>query len=106
MGVFCEKAYAAPYSGWMRALIRRIETTQIEVSGEGLPDVQSKLSDATPAGFDLVSAPVAMKSGSTAITAVGTYARRDEVREIEGATMAELRAATPEGWQTLYMLSS
>lgn len=88
----------------MRAMIRRVETQQVEVSGEGLPDVQAQLAAATPAGFDLVSAPVAMKSGSTAISATGTYERRDEVREIEGATMAELQAATPEGWQLLYVL--
>lgn len=88
----------------MRAMIRRIETQQVEVSGEGLPDVQAQLEAATPAGFDLVSAPVAMKSGSTAISATGTYERRDEVREIEGATMHDLRAQTPEGWKMMYVL--
>jgi len=88
----------------MRAMIRRIETQQVEVSGDGLPDIQEKLKAATPPGFDLVSAPVSMKSGSTAITAVGTYARRDETREIEGGSMAELQAAVPDGWQMLYVL--
>lgn len=88
----------------MRAMIRRIETQQIDVSGEGLPEVQAQLAAATPAGFDLVSAPVKMKSGSTAISAIGTYERRDETREIEGETMDQLRAQTPEGWRILYVL--
>ncbi len=88
----------------MRAAIRRIETHQVDAVGEGLPEVQAQLAAATPPGFDLVSAPVAMKSGSTTLSAAGTYARRDDVREIEGATMAELRAATPDGWQLLYVL--
>lgn len=88
----------------MRAMIRRVETQQVEVSGEGLPSVQAQLAAATPPGFDLVSAPVKMKSGSTAITAVGTYERRDETREIEGASMDDLRAQTPEGWRILYVL--
>lgn len=89
----------------MRAVIRRVETQQVEVSGEGLPEIQEKLCAATPKGFDLVSAPVAMAKASTAITAAGTFARRDEVREIEGATMADLQARTPEGWRMLYVIS-
>ncbi len=88
----------------MRAMIRRVETQQVEVSGEGLPSVQEQLAAATPAGFDLVSAPVSMKSGSTAITALGTFERRDETREIEGASMDDLRAQTPEGWRMMYVL--
>lgn len=88
----------------MRAVIRRVETQQVEVSGEGLPEIQERLTAATPGGFDLVSAPVAMQKASTAITAKATFERRDETREIEGASMDDLRAQTPEGWQMLYVL--
>ena len=88
----------------MRAMIRRVETQQVEVSGEGLPSVQEQLTAATPEGFDLVSAPVSMKIGSTAITAQGTFERRDETREIEGESMDDVRAQTPEGWRILYVL--
>jgi hypothetical protein len=49
----------------------------------------------------LTLAPVSMAKASTAITATGTYARRDEVQEIEAPSYAELRAAVPEGWQML-----
>ena len=92
------------YAGYMRAMTRRIETQQVEVSGYGLPEIQERLTAATPAGFDLVSAPVAMQKASTEITAKATFERRDETREIENANMDELRAATPEGWQLMYVL--
>ncbi len=88
----------------MRAMIRLIETCQIEVTGEGLPDIHSKLDAAQPDGFELVSAPVAMLKGSTAITATGTYARRDETRMIEADTMDGLRALVPDGWQMLFVV--
>lgn len=45
-----------------------------------------------------------MAKASTVNSAVGTFARREEVREIEGATMAELQAQTPDGWQMLYVV--
>ena len=85
-------------------MIRRVETQQVEVSGEGLPEIQERLSAATPVGFDLVSAPVAMQKASTAITAKATFERRDETREVEGETLDELLAETPEGWRILYVL--
>lgn len=88
----------------MRAFIRKVETRQVEVSGEGLPEIQERLTAATPPGFDLVSAPVTMAKASTTITAVGTFARRDEIRELHGATRAELLAQVPDGWQMLYVV--
>lgn len=88
----------------MRATIRLNETLNINVEGEGLPEIQAKLEAARPDGFDLVNAPVKMNAGSTTLTAVGTFSRRDQTREIEGATMADLRAATPDGWQMLYIV--
>ncbi|QAB18808.1 hypothetical protein Leucomu_13600 [Leucobacter muris] len=81
--------------------IRQVESVAIEVKGEGLPEVQEQLEKNRPEGFVLVQAPVTMKKGETAITALGTYARRDATREVEGSSYAELRAAAPAGWQML-----
>lgn len=89
----------------MRAMIRLIETRQIDVTGEGLPDIHAQLAAARPDGFDLISAPVSMLKGSTAITATGTFARRDEIRMIEADTIDGLRSATPDGWQMLYVIA-
>ncbi|WP_053352237.1 hypothetical protein [Leucobacter musarum] len=85
----------------LHATIRQIELVQAEVTGEGLPEVQEKLAAARPEGFDLILAPVAMLKGQTAISAVGTYARRDGLREIEAETLDQLRAQVPDGWQLL-----
>lgn len=86
----------------MRAVIRKVETVTVEVSGDGLPEIQAQLVAQCPDGFDLVSAPVSMKAASK-LTATGTFARRDTVREIEGSTWAELQV--PDGWQLLYVLN-
>ncbi len=85
----------------LTATIRRVETLTVDVAGEGLEAVQAELEKARPAGFELVSAPVAMQKGKTAITATGTYERRDEMQEIQAPSYAELRAAVPAGWQML-----
>lgn len=85
----------------LTATIRRVETLSVDVAGEGLEAVQAELEANRPAGFDLVSAPVAMKAGTTTLTATGTYERRDETQEIQAPSYAELRAAVPAGWQML-----
>ncbi|WP_053352726.1 hypothetical protein [Leucobacter musarum] len=83
------------------ATLRKIETVTVEVKGEGLPEIQEKLAAERPDGFDLVSAPVAMLKGQTAITATGTFARRHGLIEIECESFDDARAKTPEGWQIL-----
>jgi hypothetical protein len=83
------------------ATIRLAETHQVTVEGESLGEIQQHLREKCPDGFVLTLAPVSMAKASTAITATGTYARRDEVQEIEAPSYAELRAAVPEGWQML-----
>lgn len=88
----------------LRATLRKLDTHTVDVKGEGLEAIQALLAEHRPDGFDLVSAPVAMLKGETAITSTGTYARRDETREVEGETMAALREQTPEGWQLLHVV--
>lgn len=85
----------------LHATIRRVETFEIDVKGEGLPAVHEALDAARPEGFVLAKAPVAMAKGETAITAHGTFVRRDGLREISAETFDELRALVPEGWQML-----
>jgi len=83
------------------ATIRPRETQSVEVQGPSLEDIQLQLAGKCPPGFELVSAPVAMQKGSSVLTATGTFARRDGLRDIEADTMDQLRELTPEGWQML-----
>ncbi|WP_053386982.1 hypothetical protein [Leucobacter japonicus] len=88
------------------ATIRKLETVTVEVAGEGLPEIQELLEQHRPEGFDLTSAPVAMLKGQTAITATGTYSKRDGLQEIEGADLADVRSKVPDGWQILNVRSA
>lgn len=88
----------------LRAQIRSTETRTVDVKGEGLEEIYAALSEARPDGYDLAKAPVAMGAGETAITANGTFVRRDSLRDIEAETMGELHGLVPEGWQMLYVL--
>lgn len=85
----------------LTAAIRRTETITVAVAGEGLEAIHAALGAARPEGFDLVSAPVAMKAGTTAITASGVFARRDEPEEIKAETVEQLRELLPGGYQML-----
>ena len=85
-------------------MIRLIETQEVTVKGGGLPEIQELLEAERPEGFDLTKAPVAMKSGATELTAVGTFERRDQTQMIEADTMDGLRALVPDGWQMLYVV--
>lgn len=42
-----------------------------------------------------------MVKGAAVLKAVGTFARRDQVTEIQAEDMDALRAKVPEGWQLL-----
>lgn len=83
------------------ALIRPIESSSTDVTGQSLADVRAQLDTRTPAGFDLVSAPARMLKGAQGIETTGTFQRRDGVREIEADDMAALEAKVPDGWQML-----
>ncbi|WP_336632854.1 MULTISPECIES: hypothetical protein [unclassified Microbacterium] len=85
----------------LTGLIRPHETRTIDVEGHSLADIQAQLDKATPVGWVLTSAPVAMVKGSTLMTATGTIERHDELREIEADTIDALRAKTPPGWKLL-----
>lgn len=87
------------------ATIRNHETRTAELEGTSLEDIAQKAEMLCPAGFEVVSVPVQMKAGSTEVTAVVTFVRRDEEREITGATLDEIQAQTPEGWQPLFVLT-
>lgn len=86
--------------------IRSAQTITEKVEGDSLADIRSKLAARTPKGFELVSAPVTQRKGSITIDAVGTFASRGEVREIEGVDLAGIRAAVPDGWELLSLRAS
>ena len=81
--------------------MRPVETASVPVEGTSLEDIQTQLDAHRPAGFDLISSPVEMIKGAAVLKAVGTYARRDQVTEVQGEDMDALLAKVPEGWQLL-----
>lgn len=87
------------------ALIRPNESHKIDVSADSLVGIRDQLAAKLPEGYDLTDAPLTMAAGKTALTAVGTFARRDGVREIEAVDMATLRSLVPEGWIMLSVRS-
>lgn len=84
----------------LAALIRPIEVHEITVEGHDLAEMREKLIAQTPPGFELVSAPVTMKTGAPR-TMVGRFERRDGVEEIEADDMAALEAKVPDGYRML-----
>ncbi len=85
--------------------VRPRETRTLDLEGDSLAEVQAKAQAATPAGWELVSVPVAMTKGTTRLTAVATIARRDGVTEVEADTMDGLLAKVPEGSQLITVRS-
>ena len=81
--------------------MRPVETQSFPVESPDLAGIQTQLDELRPEGFDLVSSPVEMIKGAAVLKAVGTFARRDPVTEVEADDMESLRAKIPEGWQLL-----
>ncbi|MFB7843647.1 hypothetical protein [Microbacterium sp. NPDC056052] len=82
-------------------MIRPRETRTITVQAEELDEIQDLIREQSPAGWETISAPVAMSKKDTTMTAEGTIARRDGVTEIEADDMAALKAKVPDGYQLL-----
>ncbi len=82
------------------ASIRPAETRTVTVEGENIPELRADLEAQTPAGWDLVDAPVKMKPGGVR-TIEARYQRRDGIEEIEADDMTTLEAKVPDGWQML-----
>ncbi len=85
--------------------IRPDETRTAELTGNSLEEIRAAAIAVLPSGFELVSAPVQMIKGSTALTATATFRRVDGVREVEADDRAALFAKVPEGWQLLEVRS-
>ncbi|WP_242684731.1 hypothetical protein [Microbacterium sp. SD291] len=81
--------------------MRPVEVSSVSVEGADLAEVRDRLEGQRPEGFDLVSSPVEMIKGAAVLKAVGTFARRDGVTEVEADDMDALLAKVPEGWQLL-----
>ncbi|MBG9887463.1 hypothetical protein ABE10_13260 [Bacillus toyonensis] len=82
-------------------LFRPRETRTIPVQGHELDEIQEKIAAETPAGWETISAPVSMSKRDTTLTAEGTIARRDGLREVEAEDMDGILAKVPEGYQLL-----
>ena len=65
--------------------IRPDETRTSPVQGEELDEIQPLVAAQTPAGWEIVEAPVAMSKKDTILTCEATIARRDGLQEIEGS---------------------
>jgi len=81
--------------------IRPRETRTITVQGEELDEIQELVQAQTPDGWEIVTAPVAMSKKDTILTCEATIARRDGLQEVTGATLDEIRASTPDGFQLI-----
>lgn len=81
--------------------IRSARTTTIDVEGDSLEAVTAALAAQAPAGFELISAPVRMRKGSTMLDATGTFEECGDIREIEASDLDGLRAQVPDGWRLL-----
>lgn len=86
--------------------IRPVETRTVTVEAHSLAEAHELLEAQCPDGFDLANVPVQMGKGTTLLTAVGTYIRRDGVREIEAVDRAALDAQVPEGWALITVRSA
>ncbi len=86
--------------------MRPVESQSFPVEAADLAGIQAQLDDLRPDGFDLVSSPVEMIKGAAVLKAVGTFARRDQVTEVEADDMDALLAKVPEGWQLLNVRST
>lgn len=89
----------------LTGVIRPLESRTMDVEGHSLAEIQEKLNASLPAGWALVSAPVAMVKGSSLMKATGTFQRVDGTREIEADTMTALEAKVPDGWMLLSVRS-
>lgn len=81
--------------------IRPDETRTADLTGNSLEEIRAAAVAQQPNGFELVSAPVQMIKGSTALTATATFRRVDGIHEIEADDRAALFAKVPDGWQLL-----
>ncbi|EZP26866.1 hypothetical protein [Microbacterium oleivorans] len=77
--------------------IRPGETRTVDLTGNSLEEIHDAAVAQLPAGFELVSAPVRMIKGSTALTATATFRRVDGIRELEANDRAALFAKVRTG---------
>lgn len=85
--------------------IRPVESRTGTVEAHSLAEAHELLEAQCPDGFELANVPVTMGKGTTLLTAVGTYVRRDGVREIEASDRAALDAQVPDGWALITIRS-
>lgn len=82
----------------LRAVLRSTAAIDLTAEGVSLAEINERMREQLPAGYELQRQTVQMLKGSTALTATGV-ARSTELREFEGDTLDAIRAAAGEGWQ-------
>jgi hypothetical protein len=80
-------------------MIRPVETREREVIGEGIDALRAQLE--APPGWELTEMHPEPQKGTTEFRAVGKFARRDGLTEIEAGDTDALRAKVPEGYELL-----
>lgn len=88
----------------LRASLRLIERHEAPAEGESVEAIHADLAAKCPPGFELVEALMKMGKTGGMITTTGIYMRRDQTQQIEAATLPELEALVPEGWQILHVI--
>lgn len=83
-------------------LIRPVETRTREVTGEGIEALRAQLE--APPGWDLTEMHPTPQKGTTEFRAVGKFARRDGLTEIEADDTDALQAKVPDGYELLSII--
>lgn len=84
----------------MHGIIGATATIELTATAPSIAEARAMMAPQVPAGYEIISAQPAMAKQSQDVT-VTLIARSTETRQIEGADLAALQAATPTGWRLL-----
>lgn len=84
----------------MYGTIRSLDQMTFDETGESIAEARKRIFSRMPSGYELISAKATVGAGGQEVSVHG-IARATDVREVEAADIAGLRAATPPGWQLI-----
>lgn len=88
----------------MRGTVRSTNTLTFEATAPSIGEAKEIIVAQIPPGFELISAQPTMTTSSQDVTVTG-IARSTVTRGVEGATLAQMRLAVPDGWQLMAVLA-